>query len=55
MNLYKMTKEELVALCKRLQKENDTLCKELDNLSNCYTELECKIGGENRGMVQRLR
>lgn len=51
MSLYKLTKEELVVLCKRLQKENDILRKELDDLSNCYTELENEMGGDNLGMV----
>lgn len=47
MNLYKLSKEELVALCKRLQKENDILRMELNTLSDCYTELENeKNGGE---------
>ena len=40
MNLYKMTKEELIAHCKRLQKENERLQGELNDLSDCYTELE---------------
>lgn len=35
-----MTKEELIARCKRLQSENERLNDELDNLSDCYTELE---------------
>ena len=40
MNLYKLTKEELIARCKRLQSENDRLQDELNNLSDCYTEME---------------
>lgn len=40
MNLYKLTKEELVARCKRLQKENDALRMELNTLSDKYIELE---------------
>ena len=39
-DLYKMTKEELIARCKRLQSENENLQDELDKLSDCYTELE---------------
>lgn len=40
MSLYKLTKEELIARCKRLQSENERLQDELDNLSDCYTEME---------------
>ena len=39
-SLYKLTKEELVAKCKRLQSENERLEDELNRLSDCYTELE---------------
>lgn len=35
-----MTKEQLIALCKRLQKENKILRNELDRLSDNYSELE---------------
>lgn len=35
-----MTKEELIASCKRLQSENERLQDELDNLSDSYTEME---------------
>lgn len=42
-NLYKMTKEELIARCKRLQSENENLQDELDKLSDCYTELENEL------------
>ena len=35
-----MRKEELIATCKRLQSENERLESELDNLSDCYTEME---------------
>jgi chromosome segregation ATPase len=35
-----MTKEELVATCRKLQSENERLQDELDNLSDCYAELE---------------
>ena len=38
--LYKMTKEQLIVACKRLQSENERLQDELDGLSDCYTELE---------------
>ena len=40
MNLYKLTKEELIARCKRLQSENERLQDELDKLSDCYSEME---------------
>ena len=39
-DLYKMRKEELIAHCKRLQSENERLTGELNDLSDCYTELE---------------
>jgi predicted nuclease with TOPRIM domain len=39
-DIYKMTKEELIAKCKRLQSENERLQDELDSLSDCYSELE---------------
>lgn len=41
-HLYKMTKEELVAECKRLRSENKNLQDELDRLSDCYIEMENK-------------
>lgn len=37
-----MTKEELIAKCKRLESENNRPQDELDRLSDCYTELENK-------------
>lgn len=40
MSLYKLSKEELIAKCKRLQSENNRLQDELDRLSDCYTEME---------------
>ena len=40
MNLYELTKEQLIEECKRLQSENEKLNDELDNLSDCYTEME---------------
>ncbi len=39
-DLYKLTKEQLILRCKRLQSENDKLQDELDRLSDCYTEME---------------
>lgn len=42
-DLYKMTKEELVTQCKRLQSENERLHGELDNLSDCYSEIENQL------------
>lgn len=38
--LYRMTKEELIARCRNLQSENEKLQDELDRLSDCYTEME---------------
>ena len=38
--LYRMTKEELIAKCRKLQSENERLQDELDELSDCYTEME---------------
>ena len=38
--LYRMTKEELIARCRNLQSENERLQDELDRLSDCYTEME---------------
>lgn len=56
MKLYKLTKEELVARCKRLQKENDTLRMELNTLSDKYIELEITTKrGETCVFLQRLR
>lgn len=43
MNFYKMTKEELVAKCRKLQSENEKLQDELDRLSDCYTEMENQL------------
>ena len=39
-DLYKMTKEELIIKCRRLQSENRKLQNELDDLSDSYFELE---------------
>lgn len=41
--LYKMSKEELIARCKKLQSENEKLEDELDKLSDCYTEMENQL------------
>ena len=41
--LYKLTKEELIAKCRKLQSENETLQDELDRLSDCYTEMESDL------------
>ena len=38
-----MTKEELIATCRKLQSENETLNDELDRLSDCYVELENQL------------
>lgn len=40
MNFHGMTKEELVAKCRRLQAEVERLQDELYRLSDCYTEME---------------
>ena len=42
-NPYKMTKEELIAHCRKLQAEIERLQDELDNLSDSYTELENQV------------
>lgn len=42
-NFYGMTKEELIARCRKLQSENEKLQDELDYLSDCYTELENQL------------
>lgn len=39
-NLYKLTKEELIAKCRKLQSENNALQNELDRLSDCYIDME---------------
>ena len=41
--LYKLTKEELIARCRKLQSENDDLQFELDDLSESYSELENQL------------
>lgn len=45
-NFYKMTKEELIALCRKLQSENEKLQDELDRLSDCYTEMENQLADQ---------
>ena len=42
-SFYGMTKEELIATCRKLQSENETLQDELDRLSDCYVELENQL------------
>ena len=49
MSFYKMTKEELIAECRRLQRENEILKCELDNLSECYSDLESQLIDEVKG------
>ena len=39
-DLYKMRKEELIAECRKLRSENERLKDELNDLSDCYTEME---------------
>lgn len=41
--LYKMTKEELIAKCRKLSSENEKLQDELDRLSDCYVEMENQL------------
>jgi predicted nuclease with TOPRIM domain len=41
-----MTKEELVAECRKLQAENERLQDELDRLSDCYTEMENQLADQ---------
>jgi hypothetical protein len=45
-NFYKVSKEELIALCRKLQSENEKLQDELDRLSDCYTEMENQLADE---------
>ena len=42
-SLYQMTKEELIATCRKLQSENETLQDELDRLSDCYVDMENQL------------
>ena len=49
-DLYKMTKEELVLRCRRLQSENEGLRDELDDLGECYSYLENKLADINDEM-----
>lgn len=39
-NLWKLTKEQLITECKKLQSENERLQDELDMLSDSYSEME---------------
>ena len=39
-NFYGMTKEELIAKCRKLQSENKFFRDELDHLNDCYYQLE---------------
>lgn len=41
--LCKLTKQELISLCRKLQAENEDLQFEMDNLSDSYTELENEL------------
>lgn len=45
-NFYKMSKEELIARCRKLQSENEKLQDELDRLSDCYTEMENQLADQ---------
>lgn len=45
-DIYKMTKEELIAKCKRLQSENERLQDELDGISDCYVEMENQLADQ---------
>ena len=44
--LYQLTKEELIARCRKLQSENERLQDELDSLSDCYTEMENQLADQ---------
>ena len=48
--LYQMKKEELIALCKKLQSENERLKDELEDLSDCYTEMENQLAVQFNSM-----
>lgn len=43
MSFYGMTKEELIAKCRKQQSEIENLKDELDRLSDCYTEMENQL------------
>ena len=44
--LYGLTKEQLIARCKKVESENGRLQDELDSLSECYSELEDKLADQ---------
>jgi flagellar biosynthesis chaperone FliJ len=54
-DLYKKTKEELVAMCRRLQSENESLQDELDRLSDCYTEMENNLADNHLNAIDSIR
>ena len=48
-DLWRMTKEELIARCRNLQSENERLQDELDSLSDCYCEMENQLADQING------
>lgn len=52
MNLYGMTKEEIIVYCRKLESENRRLKIELNDLSDLYMQLEMK--GCDDDVLQRL-
>ena len=42
-SFYGITKEELIAKCRKQQSEIENLKDELDRLSDCYTEMENQL------------
>jgi hypothetical protein len=52
--LYRMTKEELVVTCRRLQSENERLQDELDRLSDCYFEMENQLAANSSDEVNSI-
>ena len=50
MKFYRLTKEELIARCKKLQSENENLQDELDRLSDCYSEMENQLADRINAM-----
>lgn len=48
--LCKLTKMELIAECRTLQSENERLQDELENLSDCYTEMENDLADRINGL-----
>lgn len=55
MNLYKLTKEELILKCKRLQSENERLEDELEKLSDCYSELENQFADKINNLDEGIK